>query len=409
MIVRKIKSHEIKRVQEFCALAFEYGMKDSEKAPETIYEEVSRHPQCRQDMHWQSQWAAFEDDDRTMLSTLTVIPYPAHFDGHPMLMMGIGGVSTLPQHRRRGGVRACFERALPDMYEQGASFSYLYPFSTAYYRKFGYETACEQNRFKLLLSGLPQVSVPGSCELLEPGVDLKDGIRRVDRAWQSRYNLMVTDEDIEYRWVDQANPFRDQEYTYLYRAADGEPKGYVTFRLEKDGADRNLFCPRMLFTDTEGFYGLLRLILSLASDHRYVIFSLPTDIELAPLLPEWSMGVVQVQREMIGMARAVNVEKVLRMARTRGEGTLVLEIRDGQIDQNNGRFEIRFGNGGVGAVERVSKPADIEMGIQDFSRLIAGRYGMDALPCLPGIRMRCSPEIAAKVFFQKPLFINRYF
>ena len=105
-------------------------MKDSQRTPQEVYEQTVANPRTRQDLNWQSQWAAFEDDDRTMMSTFTVIPYRARFDGHDMLMMGVGGVSTLPQYRRRGGIRACFESALPDMYAQGAAFSYLYPFST---------------------------------------------------------------------------------------------------------------------------------------------------------------------------------------------------------------------------------------------------------------------------------------
>ena len=123
MIIRRIRENEYKRCQEFCALAFEYALQGADKSPEETLAEIRANPTSRQDQHWDSQWAAFADDDATMLSTMTVIPYRATFDGAEVLMEGIGGVSTLPQYRRMGGIRGCFEHALPAMEREGAALS----------------------------------------------------------------------------------------------------------------------------------------------------------------------------------------------------------------------------------------------------------------------------------------------
>lgn len=409
MIIRKINTNEIKRTQEFCALAFEYEMTDTDKTPQQIYEDTVNHPSTRQDLHWQSQWAAFEDDNRTMLSTFTSIPYRANFDGHSMLMMGIGGVATLPQYRRRGGVRSCFEKALPDMYDQGATFSYLYPFSTAYYRKFGYELGCQRDEYRLLLRSMPKVPVGGYCKLLESGVNLKEEIRQVYTAWQNKYNMMTIDEDIEYQWVDKANPFKDKVYTYLYNDDDHNPLGYVTFAIKIEDGSRNLDCTRFCFSSVKGFYGLLNLLISLASDHEYAILRLPTDIELGPLLPEWSFGNVLQKREQFGMVRVVNVQKALTMARMRGTGSIVLDITDEQIQQNNARFEVEFFNDKATNVQSTEKPADLSMKIQDFSSLIVGRYGSSSLHYLQNVTINCTLDKASQIFYRKPLYISRYF
>lgn len=409
MIVRKIRQEEYKRAQQFCSLAFEYKLEESAMSPSELLQKITAQPQSRQDLHWDSQWAAFADDDQTMLSTFTVIPYRANFDGHNMLMMGIGGVATLPQYRKCGGIRRCFEEALPDMYLQGAAFSYLYPFSTAFYRKFGYELGCERSRWKLKLAGIPKVAVEGTCQLLEPGVELKEDIRRVYEVWQNRYNLMTIDEDIEYAWVEKADPFRDIEYTYLYRSSAGEPKGFVTYKPVMDEGDRALNCTRFFFTDVEGFHGLLSLLMTLSADHSHILLNLPTDIELGGLLPEWSFGTAIEKRVQAGMVRVVNVEAALRMARMRGTGSLVLEISDAQIAENNGRFAVSFADGVTTEVQRTQEAADISLPIQEFSRLICGRYNLSALPYLPQVALACNVEKAAKVFYQKPMFITRYF
>lgn len=408
MIVRKIKASELRRVQELCSVAFEFSLQE-DKTSQQMLEEMTQNPQSRLDANWQSQWAAFEDDDQTMMSGFAAIPYPIHFDGHHCGMVGIGGVATFPPYRRRGGIRACFEMALPDMYESGAVFSYLYPFSTAYYRKFGYEMCCENRRWKLLIEKLPHTPLEGSLHFMEQGNLLLEDIQAVYRVWQERFNMMVVGGDIEFAWVKKSNPFKDQVYTYVYRAANGQPKAYASFQKTDDPDGRNLLCKRFLFTDPEGFYGMMNLFVSLAADHRFVTFHLPSSLDIAPLLPEWSMGAGASETAYNGMARVVNVKEALGLARTRGEGALVLEIRDGQIPQNNGRFAISCGDGVVKEVTRTGAAPDATLTIQEFSRLLLGVYDISALPLLPGVTVHSSAEKLSTLFFQKPLHITEYF
>jgi predicted acetyltransferase len=175
MIIRKIKPEELKRTMELFSISFEFG-NDSNKSAAEVFAEVTENPQSREDVYWTEHWAAFLDDDKTMTSTFLAQPFPVHFDGNVYTMTGIGGVATLPQYRRNGGIRGCFEAALPDMYANDVSFSYLYPFSTAYYRKFGYEMGCERTQYHVRLSSLKTFAVSGNCSLVEPGNFVSDDI-----------------------------------------------------------------------------------------------------------------------------------------------------------------------------------------------------------------------------------------
>lgn len=410
MIVRTIYPEEFKRVQQLFAVAFNESFLDSALSPAEVLEKATLQPQSRQDLFWQSQWAAFADDGHTMLSTFTVIPYRCHFDGHSMGLMGIGGVATLPQYRRMGGVRACFEKALPDMYEKGAAFSYLYPFSTAFYRKFGYELGCQKMHYKLKLSGLPRMEAPGRFELLEPGTNLDAEIRAVERTWQWRYNLMILDEDIEYRWIAKADPFRDKEYTYVYRDTRGTPKAVITYKAAMDAGDRALDATRrFVFADEEGFCALLHLMMRMAADYSHLLITLPADVQLGALLPEWSFGNVRCDVWESGMVRVIDAGQVLRCCRTQGDGELVIELFDEQIAANNGRFHMCFSNGKTTSVTKTEADADVSLSIQEFSRLICGRYDMQDWKWLPGAHCLCDPEKAARVFYRKPIMITRDF
>lgn len=410
MIVRKIRPEEYKRVAEFCALAFQWSFTECNLTPEALLEKIQKNPESRQDLHWNWQWAAFAADDRTMMSTFTVIPYQVYFDGHVLPMAGIGGVATLPEYRRQGGIRACFEKALPDMYERGMALSYLYPFSTVFYRKFGYELGCERTLTKIRLDGMPVFEAEGSFHLLEPGSGLCGDIRQVYDDFASRYNLMTCDEDIEYDWVGKANPFRDVAYTYLYRSADGTPKGVLTYKPIVDQGQRTLDCTeRFWFSDVEGFKALIHLLMRLKADHSHAQFFLPTDVQLGQIVPEWSFDNVHRTQQAHGMVRVINAEAVLRSAKMHGTGELTLQLHDDQIAQNNGCFRVVFKDGKVTAVERTASAPDMVLSIQDFSRLICGRYDVCDLHWLPGVQMHCSAEKAAKVFYRKPMYINRPF
>ena len=109
MIIRRIKPEELKRRWQMCGASYLYPMDNSEKSAQEIYEETVAQPRSRQDQHWEMNWAAFLDDDKTMIGAVTGIPYEVSFDGHSASMVGIGGVATLPPYRREGAIRGCFE------------------------------------------------------------------------------------------------------------------------------------------------------------------------------------------------------------------------------------------------------------------------------------------------------------
>ena len=409
MIIRRIKPEELKRRWQLCGASYLYPMEERAKSAQEIFELARDNPKCRQEEHWEMNWAAFLDDDKTMVGAVTGIPYEVNFDGQKAAMVGIGGVATLAPYRHEGAIRGCFEMLLPEIYAQGAVFSYLYPFSTAYYRKFGYELACDKVKWRLRLSTCKKHPVSGGCVLVEPGMGTEAALREIDSAWLRRYNMMVHEGRFEYNEQAERDPFATAQYTYLYRSGDGTPKAYFTWKLRKGEHEREVDVSRMVFTDSEGFYGLLNLMLAMVADQSHAEFILPEDVDLSALLPEWAMWTVDRKLVQAGMVRVVNAEAALGLCKARGEGRFVLELSDEQIAQNNGRFEIIYGGGRVQSVLRTDKTPDIAMGVAAFSRMIAGRCDLDAYPGLPDVRILGNAEAAAGVFYKKPMYIHTFF
>lgn len=394
MIVRKTLPEEYRRVNELFAICFEQP-----------YQNCPIDPENDQAAHW----AAF-DDGGEMMSTFTISDFSIHFDGHRCSMGGIGGVATLPEFRRRGGIRACFEAALPDMYGLGYDFSYLYPFSTAYYRKFGYESCVQKLEWAVNLGLINPSKAEGTFRLAEKHRPLTEAIREIDSVWEQHFNMMVQHREEHYQWANDTDPAVKQEFTYVWFNAENTPKAYTTFKLANEPDGRNLVCSRFCFVDKEGFAGLMQLFKSLASDHTYVKFATPALPSLQYLLPEWSLGTVKWNLlSNAGMVRVINVENVLKKARYLGSGRCVLEIQDPQIPENNGCFTVTFADGKAMSVERTREDADAVMGISAFSALIAGVCDWnEAKLTFPGLEVRREDSLP-QVFYRKPLMICDYF
>ena len=397
MIIRKIYPGEVKRTEELFSVAFE-----------TAYEE-KRDPEIR----YQEKYAAFEDDDQTMMCCLTATGFSVNFDGNEVKMAGIGGVASLPQYRRKGGIRACFTKMLPELYAEDILFSYLYPFSTEYYRKFGYEMGCRGWKYQLKLAFIPQYAGSGTAVLIDQynRDQLLPDIRQIYLYWQKKYNGMICNAECEYRFIMEADPYRTQEFTWIYRSKDGKPKAYMTYRKVKEKEEQVLLCSKMVYADTEGLKGLLSLAKTMAADHSSIIFTLPQDCEMEPFLTEISFGAYRKEQVNLGMIRVVNVQKVLELAAYRGTGSICLKISDAWISQNNAVFEVQYENGRAVRVQVISNGEalpQMELSIQAFSQLAAGCL-RGSLTDNSGVSFLADQTSAAQVFYRKPAYIMEFF
>lgn len=414
MIVRKINDSEYKRTCELFSIAFEFGA-DNDKTNEEMLLEMQNKEQGRGDMYYHERWASFTDDNQ-MMSFIIATPYEVNFDGHECKMTGIGAVSSLPQYRRSGGVRACFEKSIPDMYDQGYDFSYLYPFSTAYYRKFGYELSGKVMLYELSMLNMPRFNeVSGTAHLNEKGSEL-DGIKQVYEVFSKKYNMMVARKEFDYIQVKNNNPATDKHYMYVYKDSKGTPLGVMSFRKEEHDGKRVMACSNIWFVNLDGLKGVFNHILAYASNFEKVKFNLPTDVDISMLIPEWSLNGSKIGQYNMGMARVVNVKKVLEKARYKGDGECVIEVQDDIVSENNNKFKVTFKQGVAVSVENVEGKtefceieSDIFVSINQFSRLILGEYDLDMAQYDDKVVIKKNISMLEKVFYKKPIFLCDYF
>ncbi|MBQ9308362.1 MAG: GNAT family N-acetyltransferase [Clostridia bacterium] len=353
------------------------------------------------------RWATFLDDNTTMTSKFVLTPFTITYEGQAVPMVGVGGVATLPPYRGQGGIRACFEKALPDMAQRGALFSMLYPFSNRFYRKFGYELGLQMHEWNVHLDSLTHLRPEAEVTLLEKANagTLAPLIQGADRAFEARYNGMVRTGEKDRAWIHKANPFTDGAYTYVCHRGD-TPLGYVRFRPGKEGDTRFLDVGQMVVTDRSSLQTLLHLFSVFAADYTFARFRLPVSLPVTALLAECSLGKVEVKVRETAMVRVIRARVVLQAMQPQKEVHFALRLHDDLIAENNAVFRIT-GDPAQGThvdVLPCEADADADMDIRVFSQLAIRRFGAEDLPYLP-VTLSTGADLSG-LFYQSPGYIT---
>ena len=393
MLVRTTAPEEDGKINELFSLAF--------ALPQSMGPANGQRPQ--------RHWAVFDEATGQMTSAISASDYDVHFDWASCRMAGIGGVSTLPQYRRQGGIRACFQKALPELYDESYDFSYLFPFSNAFYRQFGYESCVRKLVVRLNPKLLNPDPVEGHFCLADPS--MLEAIQAVDRVWESRYNMSVVHGEEDYNWFRDMAPAESLEFTYLYFERDNIPQAYAAIRSVTEDGVRRLKCRRFFFLSREGFQGLMHLFQTMACDYDTVSFVVPGSCDMEYLLPEWSLGALQMTLAPYGMVRVINVEEVLKKCHCHGcVGRLTIELHDPMIPQNNDTFTVDWRDGHVTAVERTKLEPDAVLDISAFSALIAGACDLDQAELwMKGLKVLKPESYPSLMFYRKPMMITDFF
>ncbi len=397
MFARKLQPGEFWEARRAMAVAFE-GEFEQEKELEKAKTDKA---DPKEDLY-----GASLTEGGPLVGSIIINNKISRFDGHTVKMGGVGGVATLPANRRGGAIRACMELALREMYQNGYALSHLYPFSTAYYRQFGFAPAAQGFRWKVNLADLKRLpNVGGTVRQLFCEDDLSPLLDIYNRMYGSLNFSCLR--DVFDKALENGKPLADRRWIFLWESGDGKSGGFmVCSRVGDTLACYPNFglCNAFLFTDATALIGLLNFVYtSFIANFESIVFSIPSHIDLTALLPELSD--MEYKPILNGMARAVNVEMLLKLCRCQGEGRLVLRVKDGILPENSDTFSLRFAPGTENRVERVSTQPDICMDVGDLSVLLGGARDTSSIAFTPSITVANPDAPLAQVFYRKPCYV----
>lgn len=397
MIARKLQPGEYWRAGLNMAVAFESPFE---------FEKEQEKAKTAEENPLEDLYGTFLSEGEPPVASIVMNKMQARFDGHIVKMGGIGGVATLPAHRRGGAIRACMELSLRDLYREGYALSHLYPFSTSFYRQFGFASAGKSVRWKVSLPDLKRLpDAGGTVRQLLPGDDLSVLLELYNKAY-GNINFSCLREIFD-KALEGDKPLAQNRWIFLWSDNNGVPGGFIVASRVKD----TLHCvpefsgkDAMIFTSPQSLIGLLNFVCtSFLSNFDDIEFAIPDHIDLSGLLPEISG--MDCRAVLNGMARAVNVEMLLKLCRCRGEGKLVLGVTDKIIPANNDTFLLDFAPGRENLVQRTTAPADIELDVGNLAVLLGGSRTAESLAMTPDIRVNSPGRDFSQVFYRKPCHV----
>lgn len=368
---------------------------------------------------------AFEEG--RLVSGLMVHAYQVRLGCQTVPMGGVGGVATQPEHRSRRHVARLLALALEEMRRKGQLVSMLYPFSYAFYRRYGWEHAGDVLRLKLPMTSLaalraagagvpPEVAASraraGQDEFVRIPIPPPDEgttgrremgwLAAVYEAASAPYNCVV----VRHReWDGLAQRIQHQiadgTNVYVYAGRRGDrPVSYVVYSFVPGREDRSLRIAEAFAIDAPALESLLAFLARHDSQAEEVVWNAPTDSAVRDLLAEPGLGELHPRF----MLRVVDVEALVRAMRVDGAGAgeaqrrwlngsfpFTLSVRDPVAPWNDGTFRIDAREDGAATAEPVTSPgvgADVACDITALSAVASGY--------LPAARARALGRLAVR-------------
>ncbi len=366
-------------------------------------------------------WGAFLDDQ--LIAVVYAIDFNMRFEGQSAGMCGIGGVGTRPEYRRQGAIRKIMQAVFENTPQKEQVFSYLYPFSFAYYHQFGYDFGCRRIQAEIPFRELKQFSSSGQIRLAD-STD-QPVIENIYNRFTEDTNGAVIREGTRWRMLLDKNPYLDQRYTYIWTDDHGDERGYFIYEKKSDPAfpkpgDEVFHVLDWAVTDIEALRGILGFINRFDSQFRLLEMRLPLHMPVESLFKE--VDPVNRRLQTAGQIRVLDIRKALLMLKLPSwlpNLTCKIAVSDAFLPKNSGLYQLSLSHTGNHVffepqdITSQTK-ADLRISAEALASLLLGSRDLKELMTVSEAEL--SHELSARqkdlilAFFRvKPACIYDYF
>ena len=324
---------------------------------------------------------------------------------------GVTAVGIIPTHRRRGALRSLMAQQLQDVRRKGEPLAALVASEGSIYQRFGYGMGCfigaidlERERAVFRRDVAPVGSVrlidkEEARRLMPPIYDqvctVTPGFIERDPAW---WDERLADLEAHRGGAGPA-------YRLVYER-DGEPRGYVRYRIKNEWSSNFssagvLLVAELVGVDAEAVRELWRYIFGVDLIARITYRWGPPSQPLLLMLAEPR----RLQLKLIDAIwiRILDVPATLTARAYAADGSLVLDVRDEFIPEVAGRWRLTAKNG-QGTLEPTTDAADIALDVTDLAAVYLGTFSFAELEragrteeLTPGARARADALFATTV------------
>ncbi|MBR6442590.1 MAG: GNAT family N-acetyltransferase [Clostridia bacterium] len=390
MEVRKLKPEEHFEANLISTVAFHMKMEDPEKNREESLKSQDE------------DWGAFSDDGKIMARIINN-HYESRLDGQRVRNGGIGAVSTLPEYRNTGAVKAIFEELIPEARRNGEIISTLYPFNHAFYRKFGYETVRWRDHYEFAPAVLKGYRFSGTAELWKPGDPVNEYTALYNR-FADGFNLAMYRDDEMMLKLIRGEYYKDRKFCYLLRE-NGKTVAYLIFQDVRNDPAAILNVQDLAWDGREGFLAILGFLGRFTADYGTIRMFLPSCLQLLSVIQTPMAYEIQQTATQGYMIRAVNVKRLLEIIKKPDDSRFVIRVEgDAQIPENNGTWAVSGGS-----AELTDEAPDLTVSVQALGQMAAGAVDLAEALYRPDVAVAGNRAVLEKVFVRKPILVEDHF
>lgn len=346
-------------------------------------------------------WGAFTDDGKVMARIINN-HMESRLDGNIIKNGGIGAVSTLPEYRESGAVRAIFDKLLPAAYERGEVISTLYPFNHAFYRKFGYETVNYKTSYEMTPDQLAGFKHSGWVRQWKPDDDVTEFLR-IYEQFSAGLNLSIIRDEKKMREEHIKGDFwKDRHFVYLLGDHESA-KAYVVFQDVFRPESAKLEVQEAAWTEPEGLRMILGFLARFTADYGALRMVLPTNLDLK--LYVRNPYEVNPEPAYDHMVRVINTEKLLTLIRKPADCSFVISVSgDEQITENNGTWLVQGSN-----ANRTDKEPDLTVSHRALGQMAIGGIDFGEAEYRTDVKTFGNRDVLERVFMRKPIYVGDHF
>jgi predicted acetyltransferase len=324
---------------------------------------------------------AFDGDQ--VVGTLAVFSLDMSIPGGSMATAGTTAVTVRPTHRRRGLLRKMMASHFEDVLERGEPLAALWASESGIYRRFGYGSAAAMSVERVSRDDTAFIEAPppaGRCRMIEADEAMRVLPPLFARFCSSRGGLMARTDDW---WRHRV--LRDASYdryggTPLRRVVyevDGEPRGYLLYRSNTDGDERQVRVVELAGIDGEAANALYGVACNVDFVDEIVLWNQPVESPLSLLLEDPR----KLQREIRDAlwVRLMDVPRALGGRTYAAEGCITFGLRDASLPQNEGRYVLDASTTDARCTRTESADAEIELDVADLGAAYLGGVSFRAL------------------------------
>jgi predicted acetyltransferase len=313
---------------------------------------------------------------------------------------GVTAVGVLPTHRRRGLLTALMRRQLDDFRGRGEAVATLLAAESVIYGRFGYGWATTSAAARLDRSRA-EFAWP-----VDPGVRLElvektDAAKVLPEIHELVRRAQPGEVSRPEGWWDTF--IRDPEW-----ARDGDSELFHVVCRHGDGAGFASYRMKENWDDNIPQY-TLRVVQLMASSTamRAALWRFCLDVDLVGTIAFENLPLQDPVRWMLRdprrlrtttvsdwlWVRLVDVPRALGGRRYRAEDTLVLEVVDAFLPENEGRYELQAGPDGAGC-RRTRADPDLALSVAELGSAYLGGVALSALAAAGRVEERTPGALA---------------